>query len=61
MPQDQDLQVLGAVIGVGEDQQAGQQANGQPDMKSIDGWYVTPAHGANPGFRAAQVPEGEPG
>jgi hypothetical protein len=31
MPQDQDLQVLGPVIGVWEDQQAGQQADGQPE------------------------------
>src|SRR6266700_8078927 len=30
LPQDQDLQVLGAVISTGKDQQAGQQADGQP-------------------------------
>jgi hypothetical protein len=24
-------------------------------MKSIEGWYETPAHGAKPSFRAPQV------
>ncbi len=24
-------------------------------MKTIEGWYGTPAHGANPGFRAPQA------
>jgi hypothetical protein len=33
MPQGQDLQVLGAVVSAWEDQQAGQQANGQPEQE----------------------------
>jgi hypothetical protein len=33
LPQHQDLQVFGGVIGIGEDQQAGQQADGQPEQE----------------------------
>jgi hypothetical protein len=50
MPQHQDLQVLGAVIGVRQDQQA----SDQPEYESIEGWYEMPAHAANPRFRAPQ-------
>jgi hypothetical protein len=52
MPQDEDLQVLGAVVSVWEDQQAREWADGHQSMKSIAGWYGTPAHDANPSFRA---------
>jgi hypothetical protein len=37
MPQDQDLQVFGAVIGVGEDQQAVSRRTVSQSMKSIAG------------------------
>ena len=37
LPQDQDLQVLGAVISVWEDQQAGEQADGQPEHQEHRG------------------------
>src|SRR6266567_5693095 len=55
LPQDQDLQVLGAVISTGEDQQTGQQADDQPSAARASTDYATPAHGANPSFRAPHL------
>jgi hypothetical protein len=60
MPQDQNLQVLVPSSGSERTSRRVSRRTISQSRKSIDGWYGTPAHDANPGFRAPQDARREP-
>jgi hypothetical protein len=60
MAQDEDLQVLGGVIGVREDQQAGEEASDQPEDEEHRGMVRNAAQDTNQGFRAPQAEKPSP-
>ncbi len=54
MPQDQISKSLVPSSWLGKTSRRVSRRTVNQSMKSIEGWYGTPAHGANPGFRAPQ-------